>query len=95
MIQQRIDRLVDAVQEHAWQANQADLSTVVEVLVEGASKRDPHLLAGKTPKNQTVHAPIPAGVDIAELTGRFVDVEIDQAKTWYLSGSVVDGSLHD
>ena len=95
VIQERFDRLVDVVQEHAWQANQADLGTTVEVLVEGVSKRDPRLLAGKTPKNQTVHAPLPDGVDIAQWAGRFVDVRIDEAKTWYLSGSVVDGSLHD
>ena len=95
VIQERFDRLVDVVQEHAWQANQADLGSTVEVLVEGVSKRDPRLLAGKTPKNQTVHAPLPDGVDIAQWVGRFVDVRIDEAKTWYLSGSVVDGSLHD
>lgn len=95
VIQKRFDRLVDIVQEHAWQANQADRGRTVEVLIEGASKRDPQLFAGKTPKNQTVHAPLPAGVDIAQWTGRFVDVRIDEAKTWYLSGSVVDGSLHE
>ena len=95
VVQKRFDRLVEVVQEHAWQANQADLGTTVEVLVEGVSKRDPRLLAGKSPKNQTVHAPLPAGTRIEQLTGRFVDVRIDEAKTWYLSGTVVDGSLHD
>lgn len=95
VIQQRFDRLVDIVQDHAWRCNQTDLGATVEVLVEGASKRDVRLLAGKSPKNQTVHAPLPEGVDIAELQGRFVDVKIDTAKTWYLSGTVVDGSLHD
>lgn len=94
VIQQRFDRLVDVVQKHAWEANQADRGSVVEVLVEGASKRDGLLLSGKTPKNQTVHAPIPAGLGISQLEGRFVDVAIDTAKTWYLSGTVVDGSIH-
>lgn len=95
VIQKRFDRLVEAVQDHAWKANQADLSTTVEVLVEGCSKRDSSLLAGKTPKNQTVHASIPSGLSIEDLQGRFINVRIDQAKTWYLSGEVVDGSVHD
>lgn len=95
VIQNRFDRLVEVVQDHAWTANQADLGATIEVLVEGVSKRDPRLLAGKSRKNQTVHARLPEGVDIAQWEGRFVDVKIDQAKTWYLSGSVIDGSLHE
>ena len=59
VIQQRFDRLVDLVQQRAFEANQRDLGSTVDVLVEGASKRDAGLLAGKSPKNQTVHAPLP------------------------------------
>lgn len=95
VIQKRFDRLVELVQEHAWKENQAEAGATVEVLVEGTSKRDDHLLSGKSPKNQTVHAPIPDGMDISQLQGRFVDVKVSEAKTWYLSGTVVDGSLHD
>ena len=46
-------------------------------------------LLGKSPKNQTVHAPIPEGYSIDQLVGKIVDVNVDVAKTWYLSGSVV------
>lgn len=95
VIQDRFDRLVDLVQKQAWDANQPDAGTTVEVLVEGASKRDASLLAGKSPKNQTVHAPIPTGMSVDDLVGRFVNVHIDTAKGWYLAGNVVDGSLHD
>ena len=63
----------------------------MDVLVEGASKRDAGLLAGKSPKNQTVHAPLPAGATADELTGSIVRVRVDEAKTWYLAGEVVDG----
>lgn len=95
VIQSRFDRLVDVVQKHAWEKNQLDLNTTVPVLVEGVSKRDDTLLAGRTPKNQTIHAPIPEGLDGAALQGRFVDVHVDEAKTWYLHGTIVEGSLHD
>ncbi len=89
VIQARFDRLVDLVQERAFQLNQADLGTTVDVLVEGSSKRDPMLLTGKSPKNQTVHAPLPEGSSANELAGSLVSVRIDEAKTWYLSGEVV------
>lgn len=92
VIQQRFDRLVELVQERAFQANQHDVGQTVDVLVEGASKRDEALLAGKSPKNQTVHAPAPAGTSATDLAGSVVRVRIDEAKTWYLAGEVVGGA---
>ncbi len=90
VIQQRFDRLVNLVQDHAYTANQRDVGAVVDVLVEGASKRDEGLLAGKSPKNQTVHAPAPEGMRAQDMAGSIVRVRIDEAKTWYLSGQVVN-----
>lgn len=90
VIQERFDRLVELVQQSAFEQNQKELDQDVVVLVEGTSKRDEAMLSGKSPKNQTVHAPIPAGVSIDDLIGQFVTVRIDQAKTWYLMGSVVE-----
>lgn len=91
VIQERFDRLVGAVQESAFKANQVDLGAEVEVLVEGTSKRDDSVLVGKSPKNQTVHAPIPEGVRAADLIGNMVTVRIEEARTWYLRGVVVKG----
>lgn len=90
VIQNRFDRLVDIVQKHAYEKNQLDLGATVPVLVEGTSKRDELLIAGKSPKNQTVHAPLPSGVSAQQLAGTIVDVHIDEAKTWYLSGKIVN-----
>ncbi len=89
VIQERFDRLVDLVQRKAFEANQAELGATVPVLVEGTSKRDDSILAGKSPKNQTVHAPVPAGADATSLVGRIVPVTIEEARTWYLSGTIV------
>lgn len=91
-IQRRFDRLVDLVQARAFDTNQSDLGTVVDVLVEGCSKRDKLLLTGKSPKNQTVHAPIPENISSEELAGSIIKVRIDEAKTWYLAGEVVKGA---
>ncbi len=55
VIQERFDRLVQLVQDRAYELNQTDRDTVVKVLVEGGSKRDETILTGKSPKNQTVH----------------------------------------
>lgn len=91
VIQQRFDRLVDLVQKRAFEVNQCDKGTTIDVLVEGASKRDDSLLSGRSPKNQTVHASLPANTAAEELAGSIVRVRIDEAKTWYLAGEVVDG----
>ncbi|MBM6755856.1 tRNA (N6-isopentenyl adenosine(37)-C2)-methylthiotransferase MiaB [Collinsella tanakaei] len=89
VILDRFNRLVHVIEDSAYAFNQHDLGHVVPVLVEGTSKKDETKLLGKSPKNQTVHAPLPVGVRIEDLIGRIVDVKVDDARTWYLSGTVV------
>lgn len=89
VIQERFDALVDVVQNGAFEANQRDVGTIVDVLFEGPSKRDPSLLSGKTPKNQTVHAPLPDGTSPEELIGTIRPVSLDEARTWYLRGTIL------
>ncbi len=93
VIQERFDRLVDLVQNRAHELNQPDVGSIVPVLVEGASKRDEKMLAGKSPKNQTVHALAPQGTSPENLAGSILNVKIDEAKTWYLSGHVVEDEV--
>ncbi|MDO4182365.1 MAG: tRNA (N6-isopentenyl adenosine(37)-C2)-methylthiotransferase MiaB [Coriobacteriia bacterium] len=93
VVQQRFDRLVDLVQDHAFAANQPHLGRTVEVLIEGPSKRDEGLISGKSPKNQTVHAPVPAGLSAYDLAGKFATVKVDTARTWYLSGTLDPESI--
>ena len=88
VIQDRFDRLAELVAQQAHDANQADLGTLASVLVEGPSKRDDGILVGHSEKNQTVHFPVPEGVDAASLVGTIVDVRVDEARTWYLRGTV-------
>ena len=89
VIQERFERLVNLVQDRALEVNQAEVGKVVPVLVEGASKRDETVLMGRSPKNLTVHAPIPKGVSIDDLQGTFVNVRVDVARAWYLRGQVI------
>lgn len=89
VIQERFDRLVQLVQDRAYELNQADRDTVVKVLVEGGSKRDETILAGKSPKNQTVHMRLPQGSCVDDFVGTIVEARIDEARTWYLSGTLI------
>ncbi|MDO5710081.1 MAG: tRNA (N6-isopentenyl adenosine(37)-C2)-methylthiotransferase MiaB, partial [Coriobacteriales bacterium] len=81
VIQARFDRLANLVAELAHDANQQDLGHVVEVLVEGPSKRDASVLVGHSKKNQTVHFRAPEGTDPATLVGKLCDVYVDEART--------------
>ena len=88
VILDRFNRLVKVIEDGAFAYNSEFNGSVVPVLIEGTSKKDATVLQGKSPWNQTVHAPVPTGVDPLTLVGRMVDVRIDTTKTWYLSGSI-------
>ncbi|MBM6775279.1 tRNA (N6-isopentenyl adenosine(37)-C2)-methylthiotransferase MiaB [Olsenella profusa] len=88
VIQDRFDRLAALVAEQAHDANQADLGKLVSVLVEGTSKRDDSVMVGHSEKNQTVHFPLPEGRTADELVGTVCDVRVEEARTWYLRGSL-------
>ncbi|MBE0476738.1 MAG: tRNA (N6-isopentenyl adenosine(37)-C2)-methylthiotransferase MiaB [Coriobacteriia bacterium] len=85
--QERFDRLVEAVGTSALAKNVPYVGTVQEVLVEGSSKRDASMLVGRTGTNKVVHAPI-EGHGAEELAGTFLDVEVQEAQTWFLLGRV-------
>ena len=56
--------------------------------MEGSSKRDDSVMVGHSEKNQTVHFAVPEGVDPASLVGRICEVHVDEARTWYLRGTM-------
>lgn len=89
VIQERFERLTDLVASQALAANQADLGRVAEVLVEGTSKRDDHVMVGHSEKNQTVHFDLPFGKTPDELVGKLVRVRLDYARTWYMRGCLI------
>src|SRR6266545_2665736 len=76
----RIERLVDVVQQVAQTRNRVRVGRVEEVLVEGPSRTDPSLLRGRTRRNTTVNF---AG---AAQQGELVDVVIESATSQTLHG---------
>jgi tRNA-2-methylthio-N6-dimethylallyladenosine synthase len=88
VIQERFQRLVQIVQQSAWQQNQLELDKTTSVLFEGTSKRDQSMLSGRNPQNTTVHVPLPVGRSLDDYIGRIEPVHIDLARTWYLRGEL-------
>ncbi len=89
VIQARFERLTELVAGLAHDENQRDLGTTVEVLVEGSSKRSQNMLVGHSKKNQTVHFELPPSYALQDLVGSIVNVQVAEARTWYLRGSMV------
>lgn len=80
---ERFGRLASLVRELAHASNLADVGKIMEVLVEGRSKKsDPPLLRSRTRTNKVVNFPGEPG-----LTGSFVTVEITGAGHWSLRGN--------
>jgi tRNA-2-methylthio-N6-dimethylallyladenosine synthase len=77
---ERIERLVEVVQEVAARRNTERVARIEEVLVEGPSRTDPTLLRGRTRRNTTVNF---AGTAAA---GDLVDVRIESSSSTTLRG---------
>ena len=89
VIQERFERLAELVARLSHDSNQQALNTRVECLVEGSSERNPHVAVGHSRKNRTVLFDVPQGRTIDELVGKLAQVEVAEARTWYLRGSLV------
>ncbi|RFU67852.1 tRNA (N6-isopentenyl adenosine(37)-C2)-methylthiotransferase MiaB [Bacillus sp. V59.32b] len=82
---QRLQRLNAVVNEFSVERMKEMDGQVVEVLVEGESKKNPDVLAGYTRKNKLVNFKAPKSA-----IGQLVKVKITETKTWSLSGEMVE-----
>lgn len=81
---ERLYRLNELMAKISLEQNQKLHNQVVEVLVEGESKNNPNVLAGRTRSNKLVHF-----VGDKSLIGQFAHVRITDVKTWTLHGEIV------
>lgn len=81
----RLQRLNKLVNDMSAQAMLTYQDQIVEVLVEGESKKNADVLAGYTRKNKLVNF-----IGPKELIGKLVLVKITDAKTWSLTGEFVE-----
>lgn len=82
---ERLARLNELVNEISAKKNLSYQDQVVEVLVEGESKKNPDILSGRTRTNRLVNFKGPKSA-----IGEIVYVKITEAKTWSLDGEMVE-----
>lgn len=80
----RLYRLNEVLARIGLEQNKKLENQVVEVLVEGESKNNANVLAGRTRTNKLVHF-----TGDKSLIGQFAHVKITEAKTWTLHGEIV------
>lgn len=83
--EQRLYRLNDLVNEKALKQNQKYLNEVVEVLVEGTSKRDDQMLTGYTKHQKLINFK-----GNPQHIGQIVPVRVTEVKTWALKGEEIE-----
>jgi len=82
---ERLQRLNSLVNEYSLRAMQKYDGQIVEVLVEGESKKNPDVLAGYTRTSKLVNF-----VGPKDIIGKLVRVKIDKTKTWSLNGELIE-----
>jgi tRNA-2-methylthio-N6-dimethylallyladenosine synthase len=85
---ERLQRLNDLVNKQSAESMQKLKGSVVKVLVEGESKKDPDVLAGYTERNKVVNFKAPKS-----MIGKIVEVKITEARTWSLNGVMVENKI--
>jgi len=83
--EQRLYRLNELVNEKSLKQNQKYLNEVVEVLVEGTSKKDDEMLTGYTRHQKLINFK-----GNKEHIGQIVKVKVTEVKTWALKGEEIE-----
>lgn len=81
---ERLQKLNNLVNDYSRKAMEKYAGQIVEVLVEGESKRNAEVLSGYTRKSKLVNFKAPTSV-----IGKLVHVKITEAKTWSLDGEYI------
>ena len=87
VVQERFDRLVAVQERSSLRRNRETIGQVLEVLVEGPSKKEPGRTTGRTRTNKLVHFAPEPGAPMPE--GTFADVRVASAAPHHLEGELV------
>ncbi|MFE5319516.1 tRNA (N6-isopentenyl adenosine(37)-C2)-methylthiotransferase MiaB [Paenibacillus sp. NPDC056579] len=85
---ERLYRLNAVLAEFSKESNESMKDQVLDVLIEGESKNNSDVLAGRTRTNKLVHLAGPK-----DLIGKIVPVKITDAQTWYIKGEWVPETI--
>jgi tRNA-2-methylthio-N6-dimethylallyladenosine synthase len=97
VVQERYERLLEVVNEVAWQENQKQIGREVEVLVangEGRKDSNTNRMTGRARDNRLVHFEVPAG-EQSPRPGDLVNVQISRAAPYFLIADSVAGSKYE
>ncbi len=83
--EERLQRLNELVNKYYLEGNKRFEGEVVEVLVDGPSKNGEDMMCGYTKHNKLCHF---KSTD-KDLVGKFVNVKVTEAKTWFIIGELV------
>ena len=82
----RLQRLINKVNDYYLEGNKRFVGTVQKVLVDGESKNGEGMLCGYTEYNKLCHFES----NDKSLIGKIVNVKITEAKTWFIIGELCD-----
>ncbi|MEG6565896.1 tRNA (N6-isopentenyl adenosine(37)-C2)-methylthiotransferase MiaB [Thermoanaerobacterium saccharolyticum] len=80
----RLEELIELQNSISIEKNNEMNGKIVEVLIEGISKRDSDKLTGRTRTNKIVHFK-----GESNLIGKFADVKIIETKAWTMQGELI------
>ena len=83
---ERLQKLIRLQNMKAREESQKYLGQTIKVLVEGPSRKNPEMLTGRT----STHKVVLFKNNGKNLKGKFVNVKINDAKTWTLYGELVE-----
>jgi tRNA-2-methylthio-N6-dimethylallyladenosine synthase len=86
---ERFERLRVVVERSALSRHQARVGRIEEVLVEGPSKKDSSMTAGRTRQNKLVHFPAQSQGPMPLPPGTFAEVRVIGAGPHHLTGELV------
>jgi tRNA-2-methylthio-N6-dimethylallyladenosine synthase len=97
IVQERYERLLEVVNEIAWQENQKQIGKRVEVLVasgEGRKDENTNRRSGRARDNRLVHFEVPQGAEQPR-PGDLVTVEVSRAAPYFLVADSLDSSIYE
>lgn len=86
----RLQRLNDLLKQMSLESHERLIGTTIEVLIEGESKNNANVLAGRTRTNKLVHLEGPQ-----EWIGQLIEAKVTEAKTWYIKAEPTETQLRE
>ncbi len=92
---ERLHKLIEMQNEISYKVNQRRVGTVVEIMVEGVSEKNPNRLMGLSRENKVVLFPAKRRIESGNwrsgklpARGDIVKIKVAEARAWTLYGDI-------